>query len=52
MEQIIGLIIIGIWGSIVLIGMTLIKLEREKTRCWIKLDECCNCEDNEVQEDE
>lgn len=39
------LIIIGIWGSIILIGMVLVKLERTKAECWTFINEYCNCKD-------
>lgn len=52
METIIAMIIIGIWGTIVLIGMTLIKLERTKAECWVFLNNYCECDCESEEESE
>lgn len=50
METIIAMIIIGIWGSIILIGMTLVKLERTKAECWAFINDYCECEEENEKE--
>lgn len=51
METIIAMIIIGIWGSIVLIGMTFVKMERTKAECWAFLNDYCDCEECKNKEE-
>ena len=56
MEIIIALIIVGIWGSIALVGMTLIKLERTKAENLAFLNNVCDyncgCENCEEENDD
>lgn len=52
METIVGMIIIGIWGTITLVGMTLVKLERTKAECWAFLNDYCDCENCEEESEE
>lgn len=52
METIIAMIIIGIWGTITLVGMILVKMERTKAECWAFLNDVCNCECKEENNEE
>lgn len=51
MNQIIALIILGIWGSIILTGMILIKIEKIRATFWTIMNSECEFEE-ESEENE
>lgn len=50
MNEIVSLIIIGIWGSIILIGLFKIKLKKMSIEIWKPLDTQCIYEEEEEEE--